>query len=67
MLAKEGLLDPIQIVVSLTVMTLFVPCIANFFMMVKERGMKTALVYGGIHIPLCLWRGRGDELGAEDV
>ena len=43
MLAKEGLLDPIQIVVSLTVMTLFVPCIANFFMMVKERGMKTAI------------------------
>jgi ferrous iron transport protein B len=43
MLAKEGLLNPIQIVVSLTVMTLFVPCIANFFMMVKERGMKTAL------------------------
>jgi ferrous iron transport protein B len=43
MLSKEGLLDPIQIVVSLTVMTLFVPCIANFFMMVKERGMKTAL------------------------
>jgi len=43
MLAKEGLLDPIQIVVSLTVMTLFVPCIANFFMMAKERGMKTAL------------------------
>jgi ferrous iron transport protein B len=43
MLAKEGLLNPIQIVVSLTVMTLFVPCIANFFMMVKERGMKMAL------------------------
>ena len=43
MLAKEGLLDPIQIVVSLTVMTLFVPCIANFFMMVKERGLTAAL------------------------
>jgi len=43
MMTREGLLDPIQIVVSLTVMTLFVPCIANFFMMVKERGMKTAL------------------------
>ena len=42
MLAKEGLLDPVQIVVSLTVMTLFIPCIANFFMMVKERGMRTA-------------------------
>lgn len=43
MLSREGLLDPVQIVVSLTVMTLFVPCIANFFMMVKERGMKAAL------------------------
>ncbi len=42
-LAKEGLLDQVQIVVSLTVMTLFVPCIANFFMMVKERGLRTAL------------------------
>ncbi len=43
MLAKQGLLNPVQIVVSLTVMTLFVPCIANFFMMVKERGMAAAL------------------------
>jgi ferrous iron transport protein B len=43
MLAKDGMLDPIQIVVSLVVITLFVPCIANFFMMVKERGLKTAL------------------------
>ena len=42
-MAKQGLLDPIQIVVSLVVITLFVPCIANFFMMVKERGMKAAL------------------------
>jgi ferrous iron transport protein B len=25
------------------VITLFVPCIANFFMMVKERGMKVAM------------------------
>ena len=43
MLAKQGALDPVQIVVSLTVMTLFVPCIANFFMMVKERGLTAAL------------------------
>lgn len=42
-LAKSGKLDSIQIVVSLVVITLFVPCIANFFMMVKERGMKAAL------------------------
>jgi ferrous iron transport protein B len=43
MMAKDGLLDPIQIVVSLVVITLFVPCIANFFMMVKERGLMAAL------------------------
>jgi ferrous iron transport protein B len=40
---KQGMLDPIQSVVSLVVITLFVPCIANFFMMVKEQGMKVAL------------------------
>jgi ferrous iron transport protein B len=51
MLSKEGLLDPVQIVVSLTVMTLFVPCIANFFMMVKERGMKTALYMAAFIFP----------------
>ncbi len=42
-LSKEGMLDPVQTVVSLVVVTLFVPCIANFFMMVKEQGMKAAL------------------------
>ena len=42
-MAKNGMLDPTQIVVSLVVITLFVPCIANFFMMVKEQGMKVAL------------------------
>ncbi len=51
MLAKEGLLDPVQIVVSLTVMTLFVPCIANFFMMVKERGLKAALYMAAFIFP----------------
>jgi ferrous iron transport protein B len=43
MLAKGGMLDPIQTVVSLVVVTLFVPCIANFFVMVKEQGIKAAL------------------------
>lgn len=42
-LQKDGLLDPVQIVVSLVTMTLFVPCIANLLMIVKERGLKTAI------------------------
>jgi len=42
MLSEKGLLNPAQIMVSLVVITLFVPCIATFFMMVKERGYKVA-------------------------
>ncbi len=40
---KEGLLSPNQVVVSLVTMTLFIPCIANFFMIVKERGVMAAI------------------------
>lgn len=42
-LHEEGLLDPTQVVVSLVVMTLFVPCIANFFVIIKEYGLRKAL------------------------
>jgi ferrous iron transport protein B len=46
-LARAGALDGIQIFVSLIVITLFVPCIAQFFVTVKERGLKTALIISG--------------------
>ena len=42
-LARQGKLDDVQVLVSLTTITLFVPCIANFFMMIKERGVKSSL------------------------
>lgn len=42
-LSKSGELDPIQTLVSLVVITLFVPCIANLFVIIKERGLKTAV------------------------
>ncbi|MCG2705538.1 MAG: ferrous iron transporter B [Candidatus Omnitrophica bacterium] len=44
MLSKSGALDKIQVLVSLVVITLFVPCIAQFFVMIKERGLKAALI-----------------------
>ncbi|MDP2643762.1 MAG: ferrous iron transport protein B [Desulfobacterales bacterium] len=44
LIVKGGSLDPIQMLVALVTITLFVPCIANFFIMIKERGMKTALL-----------------------
>lgn len=42
-LAQQGLLTGVQAVVALTVMTLFVPCVANFLMIVKERGVRVAV------------------------
>ncbi|MEA4908893.1 MAG: ferrous iron transport protein B [Anaerolineaceae bacterium] len=39
---SAGLLDPVQVVVSIVTITLFIPCIASIFMIVKERGAKVA-------------------------
>jgi ferrous iron transport protein B len=33
----------LQALVSITTITLFIPCIASVFMMVKERGLRVAL------------------------
>ncbi len=40
---SQGLLNPLQVVVSIVTITLFMPCIASLFMIVKERGSKMAL------------------------
>lgn len=42
-LQGQGLLNTEQVVVSLVTITLFIPCIANLFVIIKERGLKTAL------------------------
>jgi ferrous iron transport protein B len=44
LVVKEGNLDPVQMLVALVTITLFVPCIANMFIMIKERGIKTAVL-----------------------
>lgn len=43
-LAKQGLLNENQIIVSIVTLTLFVPCLASFFMIIKERGLRTSLL-----------------------
>jgi ferrous iron transport protein B len=40
--ARAGDLSGVQILVALVTLTLFVPCVANYFIMIKERGWKTA-------------------------
>ncbi|MFB6290115.1 MAG: ferrous iron transport protein B [Candidatus Bipolaricaulia bacterium] len=50
-LARQARLTPLQITVSSVVITLFVPCIANYLMIIKERGLKTAIAIVGFIIP----------------
>jgi len=40
---SQGHLSDLQALVSITTITLFIPCIASVFMMVKERGLRVAL------------------------
>lgn len=39
---SEGLLSPIQIVVAMVTITLFIPCLASLLMIAKERSWRTA-------------------------
>lgn len=58
-LAHDGRLTGVQSVVALTVMTLFIPCVANFLMIVKERGMRVAFTLLGIITPIAVLTGAG--------
>ena len=58
-LSQAGRLDVTQTVVALVVITLFIPCIANFFMMVKERGLKTGLAMAAFIFPFAVVVGGG--------
>jgi len=41
-MARAGLLTNLQVVVSLVTITLFIPCLANFLVIIKEQGAKVA-------------------------
>ncbi len=56
-LAKHGQLTGAQAVVALTVMTLFVPCIANFLMIVKERGLRVGIAILAFITPVAVLTG----------
>lgn len=43
--------NPDQLIVALVVITLFVPCLANFFVMIKERGVKVAFLMLSFILP----------------
>ncbi len=56
-LQQQGKLDHIQAVVSLVTITLFIPCVANLFMMIKERGLKAALWMTAFIFPFAVFVG----------
>lgn len=48
---QEGIFSGVQLVVAAITLTLFIPCIAQFIMTAKERGMKTALAMAAFILP----------------
>ena len=53
-LFTQGRLTTNQVAVSMVVITLFIPCIAQFFVMIKERGLRTAFVMAGFILPFAV-------------
>jgi ferrous iron transport protein B len=49
--AMAGSLSPVQAVVGMITITLFIPCFASLMMMVKEQGTKTAATMVGLIVP----------------
>ncbi len=58
-LSKQGLLSTDQIIVSIITLTLFVPCLASLFMIIKERGAKTAFLMFSLITTFALLIGGG--------
>ncbi len=49
-LNKSGLLTGVQVVVACVALTLFLPCIAQFLMNIKERGLRIGLLISAITV-----------------
>jgi ferrous iron transport protein B len=52
LMEAQGLLSPIQVLVSMITITLFIPCVASVFMIGKSRGWRTSLAITAIVFPL---------------
>jgi ferrous iron transport protein B len=56
-LQTAGLLTGNQVVVASVVITLFLPCVAQFLVTIKERGWKSALAIGGLTLAVSFLAG----------
>ena len=55
--AMAHTLSPIQAVVGMITITLFIPCFASLMMMIKEQGMKVALTMVALIVPFAFFIG----------
>jgi ferrous iron transport protein B len=62
-MARAGVLTPADIAVSMVTITLFIPCIANVFMIGKERGWKVAAAMSGFIFPYAVAVGAAVRFG----
>jgi len=53
-MARTGMMSAQQVVVSLIVITLFVPCLASFLVIAKEQGMKRAMAITAFIVPFAI-------------
>ncbi len=51
---EAGQLDAVQVLVAAVTITLFIPCIAQLFMVIKERGWRTGLAIAAFVFPFAL-------------
>ncbi len=56
-LHDSGVLIGVPLVVATVILTLFIPCIAQFSVMIKERGIKTALLIAIFIFPFAFMAG----------
>ena len=62
-LARGGHLSSADVAVSMVTITLFIPCIANVFMIAKERGWRTAAAMSAFVFPYAVAVGATVRLG----
>jgi ferrous iron transport protein B len=57
LMERQGLLSPLQIVVAMVTITIFIPCVAAVMMIARERGWRTALAMLALIMPLAFLTG----------
>ncbi len=49
---QDSQLSPEQVVVAMVTITLFIPCVASIFIIIRERGLRTAIGMAALIFPL---------------